>query len=44
VSDTGVITWTPKKDAAEEEKVVLFVSDSSGEQTYHNFTLRRAGG
>jgi hypothetical protein len=45
VSDAGVITWTPKKAPANEaEKVVLFVSDSSGEQTYHNFTLHRAGG
>jgi hypothetical protein len=39
VSSSGQITWKVPASFAKGEKVVLLVTDKSGEQTYHNFTI-----
>jgi len=41
VSDKGVLRWSvPKTGSAKEASVIVAVKDKSGQEVYHNFTLR----
>lgn len=45
VSDSGLVSWTPREPlAGEGEKVVIKLTDRSGEEIFHTFSLLESGG
>lgn len=45
VSESGLVTWKPAEPLSPEgEKVIVKITDRSGEETYHSFTLFAASG
>ena len=42
VSPTGVVTWAVPADVTGDQEVILLVKDKSGQEAFHNFTVRVA--
>jgi len=44
LSDTGLLTWKTSGKSPARSEVIVTVSDGSGQQTFHTFSLTVAGG